>query len=493
MDDEMKKKHIFYLLTLGIIAFLAIPAFHLVRTYFNEDNVQQQTPKGYTNDASGLNLTKVDSVIDIPKSKDEIVRQLKEIITYSKANKIPISIAGAKHSMGGHTMYPNGIVLNMLPYKEMSLDTSNNILTIGAGALWEDAINYLDKFNKSVAVMQAFSSFSVGGSMSVNGHGWQKDLPPISSSIVSFTLMNHNGEILNCSRTENSELFSLVIGGYGLFGIILDVKLMVVDNEVLRFNYVRISPKNYIDYYKKFISSKPNVKLVFGRLRISNKKFLEEATLNFFEKVDQKPTPLLQPNSKYQESKRLVFRSTVNSEYGKRLRWDLETGMNSITKAETYSRNELLNDNVSLIENKDTSTTDILQEYFIPERHFDSYINELKSVLPNKYIDLLNITIRGVYKDNDSYLNYARENVYGFVFLFNQKKNEKDEEEMKLLTNQLVKIAIKYEGTYYLPYRLHISKEIFRTVYPQGENFFKKKLQYDPEEVFKNKFYDHYK
>ncbi len=390
-------------------------------------------------------------------------------------------------------MYPNGIVLNMRPYKEMEIDPINNILTIGSGALWEDAIIYLDKFNKSIAVMQAFSSFTIGGSISVNGHGWQKNSPPISSSILSFSLLNYKGEILNCSRTENQELFSLVIGGYGLFGIILDVKLKIIDNEVLQFKYVRLNPENYIENYRKFVSSNPKVTLVFGRLRISNKQFLEEATLNYFEKVDKKPRPLAVKNEEDENYKRLIFRSTVNSEYGKRLRWDLETGMNKVSKNETYTRNDLLNDNVTLIENKDRSSTDILHEYFfIPERHFRKYINALKSVFPNQHIDLLNITIRVVYKDNDSYLNYAKENVFGFVFLFNQKKKEKEEVEMKKLTQQLMKIAIKYKGTYYLPYRLHIDKKTFRKVYPQGEEFFKLKLKYDPEEIFKNKFYDHY-
>ena len=489
----MKKKHIFYLLALGLVVFISIPVFHLVKTYLNEDSIEVETPKGYINDASGLSLTKVDSIIDVPNSKDEIINQLREVLEYSKTNKIPISIAGAKHSMGGHTMYPNGIVLNMRPYKEMQIDTANNVLTIGSGALWEDALNYLDKFDKSITVMQAFSSFSIGGSISVNGHGWQKDSPPVSSSVISFTIMNHYGEVLNCNRTENKELFSLVIGGYGLFGIILDVKLKIVDNEALQFKYIHLSPKNYLKNYKKFISNTPKVKLVFGRLRISNKLFLEEATLNFFEEVNEKTSPLKELNQKDLDSKRLVFRSTVNSEYGKRLRWDLETAMNKISKNEVISRNELLNDNVTLIENKDTNSTDILHEYFIPERNFEKYIDELKNVLPNKQIDLLNITIRGVNKDNDSYLNYATENVFGFVFLFNQKKSERYELEMKELTKQLVEIAVKMEGTYYLPYRLHIDKKIFSKVYPQGEEFFKLKLKYDPNEIFKNKFYEYYK
>ncbi|MNL75412.1 hypothetical protein D3C87_2012130 [compost metagenome] len=68
--------------------------------------------------------------------------------------------------------------------------------------------------------MQAFSSFSIGGSISVNGHGWQANSGPIASSVISFTLMNVEGQILTCSRDQNRELFHLVLGGYGLFGIV---------------------------------------------------------------------------------------------------------------------------------------------------------------------------------------------------------------------------------------------------------------------------------
>ncbi|MFZ4929649.1 FAD-binding oxidoreductase [Chryseobacterium sp. Mn2064] len=489
----MKKKHFLILAVIASIIFISIPIIHILKTKWSESDRKNEIPKGYTNDASQLNLTKIDTLIKVPSSKADIESQLQQILQYAKEKHLKISIAGAQHSMGGHSIYPNGILLNMLPYKHMELDEKTNILTIGSGALWEDAIKYLDKNGKSIAVMQAFSSFSVGGSISVNGHGWQKNLPPISSSVVSFTLMNESGKIINCSREENPELFKLVIGGYGLFGIILDIRLKVVDNTALQYKYVRLNADNYTDYYKKFISENPNVNLVFGRLRISDKRFLEEATINYFEKVNEKPLSLPLQNAKNEEVKRLVFRSTVNSEYGKRLRWDLETGMNKMTKNAVYSRNELLNDHVSLIENKDPNSTDLLQEYFIPERHFNQFIKDMKPVLKNSGMDLLNITIRAVNKDEDSYMNYARENVFGFVLLFNQKKTAEQENAMKLLTNKLVDITLKNEGTFYLPYRLHIGKEKMRKVYPQTESFFELKRKYDPSELFDNKFYQHYK
>ena len=91
-------------------------------------------------------------------------------------------------------------------------------------------------------------------------------------------------------------------------------------------------------------------------------------------------------------------------------------------------------------------------------------------------------------------MSYANEEVFGFVFLFNQKtKCNCTEKVMEDLTKKLVDVAIEMEGTYYLPYRLHIDKERMRKVYPQSDEFFKLKLKYDSAEVFKNKFYEHYK
>ncbi len=64
---------------------------------------------------------------------------------------------------------------------------------------------------------------------------------------------------------------------------------------------------------------------------------------------------------------------------------------------------------------------------------------------------------------------------------------------MMQLTQQLTKIAIKNEGTFYLPYRLHNTKELLKQAYPQSETLLELKKKYDPYELFKNKFYEYYK
>ena len=486
-------KNIYVSLLLIFIAIISIPLTHIIKTKLNEPHGISSVSKEYRDDASQLNLTKVHKIIEVEKEPQAIQKQLQELLQYAKQQHLKVSISGAKHSMGGHTIYPEGISIDMLPYDHMSFDESSNILTIGSGASWSKALQYLDGFGKSIGVMQSFSNFSIGGSISVNGHGWQKNASPISSNVISFTLMKANGEIVNCSRTENQELFKLVTGGYGLFGIILDVKLKVVDNSALKFHSVALKPQDYVETYQKLVNENPNVQFAYGRLRISDKHFLNQATLNYFEKIEQEPLKIQQQVSKNAEVRRIVFRGSVDSEYGKRLRWDLEQSLNAVTPYTTFSRNEILNEDASLIENKDPNSTDLLHEYFIPKRNLTQFIEAIKPILQSTEIDLLNITIREIKQDEDAYMNYAREDVFGLVFLFNQKKTESQEEAMQNLTHQLLDTALKYEGTYYLPYRLHIDRNKMRLAYPQADQFFKLKKKYDPDEVLSNRFYLHYR
>jgi FAD/FMN-containing dehydrogenase len=57
------------------------------------------------------------------------------------------------------------------------------------------------------------------GTLSVNAHGITSD-DAIVTSVLSLRVILWDGKIVVCSRKKNTELFSLVIGGYGLFGIL---------------------------------------------------------------------------------------------------------------------------------------------------------------------------------------------------------------------------------------------------------------------------------
>lgn len=490
------RKRIFFIVLLAVICsiayFVGRPVAHVVKTSINDSGVLPEVPHGYADDVSRLNKTKVDSIITISSDKEAAYRQLKILLQYASANKLPVSIAGARHSMGGHTIAPDGIVINMLPFKNMTLDTVTGILTVGAGALWADIIPYLDKHGRAVSVMQSDNAFSIGGSLSVNCHGWQHNKPPIASTVKSFRLINAKGEILNCSREENKELFSLALGGYGLFGIILEADLITVPNEAYTSHRIAMLSEKYLDFYSKYIDANDNVRMVYGRLNVNRKNFLREAMLNFFALDTINATIPSLSESKLNDLKRSIFIGSKDDDYGKELRWKSEKMATKMSVGDRFSRNQIMNDSPYLYMNKAPDKTDILHEYFIPRKKFNDFVKVLQKTVPKYKCDLLNVTIRNVYKDEDVFLRYAHEEVFGFVMFYNQPITDEGEAEMKALTQELIQSAIELGGTYYLPYRLHATPEEFQQAYPMATQFFDKKKQYDPGEIFQNKFYQQY-
>ena len=476
-----------------LILFLLIgrPTGFLICTYIQDKAIAKVEKHGYTNDASHLNETKVDSVVKAFEDVDKATAQISQLIRQAKEQGKKISIAGAQHSMGGHTISPDGIVLDMKGFRHMELDSMGEYLLVGSGALWSDIIPYLDLHGRSVSVMQSNNSFSVGGSISVNCHGWQPNSPPIASTVESFRLINADGKVLNCNRTENTELFSLVLGGYGLFGVILDVNLKVVPNRMYTAHQYVIKSADYIKEYDR-LAENADIGMVYGRININPDNFMEEAILSTFT-IDS--NAIMEPlqEGTLTSLRRTVFRGSANNAYGKNLRWKAEKFGASQIDGKKFSRNQLLNESIEVFQNRDSAYTDILHEYFIPKNRVANFIDSLKKIIPDYKVDLLNITVRNVKKDEDAFLRYANEEVFGFVMLFNQAKTNEAETQMKAATQRMTDAAISLKGTYYLPYRLHATKEQLNRSYPQAKEFFLLKRKYDPEEIFQNKFYQTYK
>jgi FAD/FMN-containing dehydrogenase len=156
-----------------LLIIIARPAYHLISTYVNDKKPVNTEKENYTNDASNLNATKIATHVKVAPDTGQAIAQICSLIKQAKLEGKKISIAGAQHSMGGHTIYPDGIVLDMKGFNYTAFDSVQNILLTGSGALWSQIIPYLDAKGRSIAVMQSNNSFSVGGSISVNCHGWQ--------------------------------------------------------------------------------------------------------------------------------------------------------------------------------------------------------------------------------------------------------------------------------------------------------------------------------
>jgi hypothetical protein len=93
---------------------------------------------GTLNDASCLNRTAVYGVVQVASADD-----VKHALLFARQNGLKVSMAGARHSMGGHAFSPGGLVLDMTRFNGMSLDESRKVVTVESGATWHDIQNLL--------------------------------------------------------------------------------------------------------------------------------------------------------------------------------------------------------------------------------------------------------------------------------------------------------------------------------------------------------------
>jgi FAD/FMN-containing dehydrogenase len=483
------------LLVLAAGGFSARPAYLWVKAWLGDRPVLHELPSGYVDDASRLNSTHVTAVWPVPADAAAAESQLRELLRRARSERLSVAIAGARHSMGGHTIAPDGIVLDMLPRNQMDLNAEKRILRVGAGARWSEVIPYLDARGFSVAVMQSNNNFSVGGSISVNCHGWQQNRPPIASTVESLRVMKADGTVVRCSRDENTELFSLVLGGYGLFGVILDVELRVVPNERYRAETEVLPAERYVSRFAEKVGGAGDIGMVYGRLCIvpGEGTFLREAILTVFRRVpaEKGAIPALRAPG-YSGLRRAVYRAQIDSNAGKDVRWKAEKRLGEQITATDGSRNQLLNEEAEVYQEHNADRTDILHEYFIPPDRVGLFLERARVIIPKHHGDLLNVTIRNVLEDKDSFLRYADQDLFAFVMLFSQPSTPIADSRMEVMTQELIESALNSGGRYYLPYRLHATKAQFSRAYPQAAAFFERKRRYDPEELFQNQFYRKY-
>lgn len=453
---------------------------------------------GVINDASCLNKTAVYGVVDVSS-----VETAKAAVLFARENGLKVTMAGQRHSMGGQSFVKDGVVLDMRNLKQMSVDEEKKILTVQSGATWEDVQKFLDPKGLSVKAMQSINIFTVGGTISVNAHGIAHNPGPIASTIRQMHILTSDGSVVTASSTENADLFRHVIGGYGLFGVIIDVDLDVVPNEMYAKETQYMSYEDFPTFYKNQIDGNESIGLFYGRLSVAPQSYLAETAVHIYTKdYFEGEIPAI-ASDEYTDLQRFVINFSKTGSAGRWTRWMLEKyvepTIRSCSRNQAMSakevclvaRNQEMYDSMGYLKN-DLPDTDILQEYFIPQDQMKSFVDGLRNTVQKNGANLLNVTIRIVHDDKVSALPYAKGDRFAFVLYFNQKLNAEDAEILRKTTIDLIDVAEGVGGTYYLPYQLYYSQDQLHKSYPEIDDFFAQKRTFDPNELFSNTLYETY-
>jgi len=422
--------------------------------------------------------------------------ELQKIVKQANVTGEKVSIAGLQHSQGGHTYYKDGVLIDMKSLNTiLDINKKKKTVKVEAGATWEDVQEAVNRYGLALKVTQSQSIFTIGGSLSVNAHGRDIRFGSMADTVKEMTLLTPTGEIKTVSRDDEEQWMKYVFGGYGLFGIILDVTLELTDNNIYTIHTKEMKTDKYESYFTSILKGRETA-MHYARISVAPTSFLDEMYV-----IDYKNTG----NTDYKtplKKETGIKLSKLALDMGRQggwledLFWKMQKQFIQALDHDTITRNNAMRSESTFMEFTKPGQVEVLQEFFIPVENFEEYISELKPLLTSddhdEDIKIHNITVRYAAQEEVTSLHYATKDMLGLVVLIQHGVENKDIEEAKEMIRKWTDLTIKLGGTYYLPYYPYQTEEQFQTAYPNWKNFQEEKRRRDPNNVFQNLFYEHY-
>jgi FAD/FMN-containing dehydrogenase len=474
--------------TLGIVPVIA---FISVTLLTRGDPIPEKIARENANTAK-LVVTDVTELYPVQTKGIVVPHSTEEIVEAVKAYD-HVSIGGGRNSMGGQTASERAVQIDMREFnKILSFSTTTKEITVQAGIRWRDIQDYIDPYNLSVKIMQTYSNFTVGGSLSVNVHGRYIGLGPIILSVKGFTIVLADGSIIHATPEEHADIFYSAIGGMGGIGVITDVTLSLADNVDVERTPMLLKTEEYYNYFKNHVRNDPNVIFHNGDMYPPNFEYVRAVS---WVQTDKAPTTIdrLIPRRQDYWKERIAW--VVMSEWPKG-RWIREYIIDPLLYLGTqpvHTRNYEASYDIAELEPKSRQESSyVLQEYFVPVERFGEWVPKMKKVFNGNNVNVINVSIRHALPDKGAKLAWAQTESFAFVVYYKQGTSEKERAKVADWTREMIDQVISVGGTYYLPYQPHATDDQFHAAYPHAVEYFEIKKLYDPTDKFTNTLWDKY-
>ncbi len=435
------------------------------------------------NDVTGLNPIQVQQVL-APTRLEQIVQAVRE-------HRGPIAIGGGRFSMGGQTASENALQLDMRNFDEvLEFSAERREIRVQAGITWREILEYIDPYGLSPQIMQSYANFTVGGSLSVNAHGRYVGQGPLVLAVRSICLVLADGSLVDASPTQNSELFYGAIGGYGGLGVITEATLALTENSKLARESQVMPLSEYPRFFAAHVRANPDMVMHNGILYLDD--YATVRTVSYV-RTDAPLTveERLVPADRDYSAMRAAL-GIATSKGGMKLR---EAALDPLLYKGTqvqWRNHEASLDVRELQPIAGPGYSYVLQEYFVPEVQLEQFVAGMKGVLKEHRIKMANISIRHAKADPGTLLAWSRGDTFSLVLYYRQGTSEAQRAAVASWTRELIDLAVAAQGTYYLPYQIHASREQFFAAYPRAGAFFALKKRVDPDNKFRNKLWDTY-
>ncbi len=463
-------------------------------------SVRRPAPPAWVNDThSALNRTCVSRIVE-PRRVHDVV----DAVLQAGARAQPLSIAGARHSMGGQQFLSGGTLLDTRRLAGVRwLDRGAALMEVEAGITWPDLIRgYLSMQRGSARTcgirqkQTGADRLSLGGAVASNIHGRGLAAQPFVADVDALEVVTADGDVVRCTREQNAELFRHVVGGYGLFGVVTAVTLRLVPRVRVERRVARLEIDGLMEAFDDRIAAGH----LYGDFQFAtapdSPEFLRTGVLSTYCPVDDdRPIPHDQRRLSQRDWNELLtlahndkatafrrFTAFYLATHGQRY-W-----------SDTHQLNLYLEDYHGALDHRLGAAcrgSEMITELYVPRSRLTSFMDDVRHDFRLHGVDFIYGTIRLIEAESQTALPWAREPWACVIFNLHIDHRPPDVERARGHFRRLIDHALRHRGSYFLTYHRFAGREQIETAHPAIREFLATKQRLDPRGIFQSDWYRH--